>query len=202
MRCPRAHEEAHLIASALRTVSRHIEEGALGCPVCGAEFPITNGVAQFDEPRGATPSEPPSAETAMRLAAFLELTDARGFVLLCGKWGAHADQIGRVSDTPLVLVNPPDDVAGEMAGVIRTRDSVPFAAASARSAALDGGASDAFAQSVVRAVRTGGRVVGPASLPIPAGVTELVRDDRVWVGEKTAASDSTPRLISLTRASR
>jgi len=36
LRCPRPHEDAHLVASATRTEARHIVDGVLGCPVCGA----------------------------------------------------------------------------------------------------------------------------------------------------------------------
>jgi uncharacterized protein YbaR (Trm112 family) len=201
LRCPRAHEEAHLIASASRTEARHIVEGVLGCPVCGAEFAITKGVARFDEPATSTPFVPPDAETAMRLAAFLELTDARGFALLCGRWGAYADAISQLCDTPLVLVNPRDEGA-EAAGILVTRDIVPLADSSARAVALDVGSTIDLVQSAVRAVRPGGRLLGPATLGLPPHVTELVRDDRVWVGEKAAASSPTPRLIGIKRASR
>ena len=203
LRCPRLHEEAHLVARASRTEARHIVDGVLGCPVCGAEFTIANGVAQFGEPGVETGPEQPDAETAMRLAAFLELTDARGFALLCGRWGAHADAIHQLAETQLVLVNPPRTVPADVAaGVVLTRDAVPFAEGSARALALDDPAPLEFARSAVRAVRVGGRVLGPATFDLPEGVTELVRDERMWVGEKTAASDVTPRLVSITKASR
>jgi uncharacterized protein YbaR (Trm112 family) len=203
LRCPRPHEDAQLVATSSRTEARHIVEGVLGCPVCGAEFTITNGIARFGEPSEETRPEKPGAETAMRLAAFLELTDARGFALLCGRWGAHADAIHQLAETQLVLVNPPSSAPVDVAaGVVLLRDVVPFAAGSARALALDEPASRDFVRSAVRAVRAGGRVLGPATLELPEGVTELVRDERMWVGEKTAASDATPRLVSITKASR
>lgn len=202
LRCPREHDEAPLVASATRTEARHIVEGILGCPVCGAEFPVTDGVACFGEPAEPTEPESPSAEAAMRLAALLELTDARGFAILCGRWGAQADQIRRLADTALVLVNPPPGFGGEAAGIIRTRDVLPFAASSARAAALDAGMSEALVESAVGAVRAGGRVMGPIALALPVGVTEIVRDDRDWVGEKAGSPDRAPRLIPLARATR
>jgi uncharacterized protein YbaR (Trm112 family) len=203
LRCPRPHEEAQLVATASRTEARHIVEGVLGCPICGAEFTIENGVARFGEPGEETWPEKPDPETAMRLAAFLELTDARGFALLCGRWGVHADSIHQLAETQLVLVNPPRTVPVDIAaGVVVTGESVPFAAGAARALALDAPASREFARSAVRAVRAGGRVVGPAALELPEGVTELVRDERMWVGEKTAAPDATPRLVSITKAAR
>lgn len=202
LRCPRPHAETQLVVSASVTDARHIVDGVLGCPECGAEFPIVGGVARFDAPQRPTPSAPPSAGEAMRLAAFLELTDARGFALLCGRWGAQLDGIRRLSETPLVLVNPPGDFAGDAAGVLLCGNTVPFAPGSLRAAALDGDMPESMVVAATRAVRLGGRVLGPATLPLPAGVAELVRDDQLWVGEKKAAPDAPPRLLSLTRGAR
>jgi uncharacterized protein YbaR (Trm112 family) len=202
LRCPREHEEAQLVASASRTASRRILDGTLGCPVCGAEFEIREGVAQFDAPPVLTAFELPDTKVAMRLAAFLQLTDTRGFALLCGRWAMHAAMIGEMSETPLVLVNPSlaapaHAVAGAIRGFV-----VPFAESSARALAIDEVSPPGIITSGVRAVKTGGRVLGPNRMPVPAGVTELVRDDRVWVGEKTAASGSTPRLVPIGRKPR
>jgi uncharacterized protein YbaR (Trm112 family) len=202
LRCPRGHEETQLVASATRTDARHIMDGILGCPVCGAEFAITDGVALFDAPPALGGHELPDAEVAMRLAAFLELTDARGFALLCGRWGVHAALIQQMTDTPLVLVNHSIAApAHAAAGAIRA-GVVPFAASSARALALDEVSSPEIITSGVRAVKTGGRVLGPSTVAVPADVSELVRDDRVWVGEKTATSTPTPRLVPITRALR
>jgi hypothetical protein len=179
-------------------------EGILGCPTCGAEFPIRNGVAQFDTPPLLSAFEKPDAEVAMRLAAFLELTDARGFALLCGRWGVHVGILRQMTDAPIVLVNhSPAAPEAAAAGAIRSR-VVPFAESSARALAIDEVSPPEIVSSGVRAVKTGGRVLGPSTVAVPAGVMELVRDDRVWVGEKTAASDSppTPRLVNISRASR
>ena len=201
LRCPHSHEETPLVASATRTVERHIVDGVLGCPVCGAEFRITGGEAYFDSGPAFTVFEIPDREIAMRLAAFLQLTDAAGFALLCGRWAMHVALIQEISETPLVLVNhsipAPLNVA---AGAIRGR-LIPFAESSARALALDQVSQD-IVRSGVRAVKPGGRILGPATLPVPEGVTELVRDDRVWVGEKNAAPGQAPRLVSIKRQSR
>lgn len=201
LRCPHDHgtaEAPHLVASATRSEARHIVDGTLGCPVCGAEFPIANGIARFGEPASPTPAETPSADAAMRLAAFLDLTDSRWYALLCGRWAAHADLIHRLSETQLVLVNPPPDVPPDVsAAIVVTRDVVPFAALSARGVALDEGLSDDFVGSAVRAVRSRGRVLGPRSLAIPDGVAVVAQDDHVWVGEKSADAATPPRLVAI-----
>ena len=204
LRCPRLHEEAQLVASATRTESRHIVDGVLGCPVCGAEFTIENGVALFGEPARQATLDVPDAEAAMRLAAFLALSDTGAFTFLCGRWTTQAAGIRRLTDAQLVLVNPPSDVQGDIAaGIIITRDAMPFAPGAAGAAALDDNTSTDLVRSTIRAVRAGGRVLGPATLALPGDVTELVCDERMWVAEKNAApEDPTPRLVSIRKASR
>jgi uncharacterized protein YbaR (Trm112 family) len=201
LRCPRPHEEAQLVAAVSRTTERHIMDGVLGCPVCGAEYVIAEGVARFDEVDWPSPAAA-SAEEAMRLAAFLELTDTRGFALLFGRWGAHVDYVKRLSETPILLVNPPETIEGEAAGIVLVRDALPLAPLSARAAALDERVSADLTRSAVQAVRTGGRMIGPVSVVLPKGLTELARDAHVWVAEKTAAAETTPRLIPIQRAKR
>jgi len=203
LRCPRPHDESSLIATASRTRERHIVDGLLGCPVCGAEFGIENGVAHFAEPAAPTQRDAPNAETQVRLAAFLDLTTPHGFTILCGRWGAQADGILRLADVRLVLVNPPADVPPDVAAaVIRTRDVVPFAPGSAQGVALHT-TSALLVDSAVQAVRAGGRVVGAASLAMPATVTELTRDAEMWIAERNAVPDRyPPGLVSLKRSSR
>ena len=203
LRCPTSHEESALIASASRSEARHIIDGVLGCPVCHAEFPIKDGVAEF-APRGLIGGafEIPSQETAMRIAAFLELTDARGFALLCSRWAIHIEFLGKLTETPIVAVNPTIAMPVRLAaGAIRCA-TIPFAEGSARAFAFDNGSKRELIASGVRAVRVGGRILGPATLPVPDGVKELVRDDEVWVGEKIAASGATPRLVTLSKRER
>lgn len=206
LRCPRPHEESALVVASARAEARHIMEGVLGCPVCGAEFPIVEGVALFGEPETPARDEPPAEEVAMRLAAFLGLTEPRGVAAICGRWASHAAPLSALTEAPLVLVNAPDG-GGRMtdfaAASLRTRDTMPFAAASLRACALDASTGAALTESLMRCVRPGGRVIAPVSVALPAGVAEIVRDASVWVAEKTAAPDApAPRLVSIGRAPR
>lgn len=175
-------------------------DGMLGCPVCHAEFPIRNGEALFTREAAAT-SARPAADTAMRLAAFLDLSDARGFAILCGYWGGHAEEVRAISHTPLLLVNPPRGVDVTGTGIVRAHGRLPVAPSSARAAALEETDDAALITSTVAAIRPGGRVVGPVTLPLPEGVRELASDAQMWVGEKGAApEDPTRRLVTLRRA--
>jgi hypothetical protein len=46
--------------------------------------------------------------------------------------------------------------------------------------------SAARASAAARVTRVKGRVLAPAGVPMPDGVRELARDDRLWVGERDA----------------
>lgn len=196
LRCTSTHEESWLVASATRMDARHIVDGMLGCPVCAAEYPIANGVADFRRAFGdATPAGLASGgELAMRLAALLDLADARGFAILCGGWGAAAHHLAAIVETPLLVIDPPAGVTG-MPGisVIRCDEVLPLAPATARAIALDAGGLERVA-SAVRTVKPKGRVVADADLSVPDGVSELARDARWWVGEREP--ESSP-LVSL-----
>lgn len=187
------------MATASRTEARHIIEGTLGCPVCHVEFPIRGGEALFVTDAGADPVVP-DPETGMRLAAFLDLTDAGGFAILCGSWGAHAEEVRAISHTPLLLVNPPRGVDVSATGIVRVRGGIPVSPLSARAAALEGTGDAALTASAIAAVRPLGRVLGSVALAVPDGIRELARDGGIWIGEKSAAPDDPARrLVTLRR---
>lgn len=197
LRCPRDHAESPLVVTASRTDARHVMEGLLGCPVCHAEFPIREGEALFPGAGDASAAEAPDAETAVRLAAFLDLTDARGFAVLCGSWGAQAEEVRAISQAPLLLVNPPRGLDVTGTGILRVRGRLPVAPSSARAAALDEHDDPLLVASTVAAVRPGGRVVGAVTRALPEGVRELTRDAQMWIAEK-AVLHAISRKISIT----
>jgi uncharacterized protein YbaR (Trm112 family) len=204
LRCPpcqRRREETTLVASATKTEARHIVEGVLGCPVCNAEYEIHDGIADFGPPpMPAATIDAPSQETAMRLAAFLELTDAQGFAVLCGRWAMHLEPLSRLTETPIVVVNPPAGATVRVAGGAIRGNVIPFALGSSRAVAFDEAATPEILFHGLYALRPGGRVLAPASLPVPPGVGELVRDAEVWVGEKSTAPPTPVVFIAKRRA--
>lgn len=199
LRCPQPHQETWLVASSVRTVERDLVDGLLGCPICRAEYPIRDGIAYFVErtPEQVPLASPQSQEEAMRLAAFLDLAEPRGYAALAGDWGSHARVVAALTDVHLVLVNPPRDVEMGLgvSGVV-VSDALPFSRMALRGIAFDAESTAALMASALPAIRPKGRVVGPVSLPVPEGVKELVRDDRVWVGEREAPP---ARTIGLAR---
>jgi hypothetical protein len=87
-------------------------------------------------------------------------------------------------ETPLILVDPPERIVGAPGvSVIRCDGDIPLAAGTTRGIAIDQ-SSQRRTMSALRVVRSGGRIVAPAAVPLPPGVTELARDDELWVGER------------------
>lgn len=181
LRCPNAHEETWLVASIDRADDRDIVEGTLGCPICAAEYPIRDGIVDF----GGAPERPAfraaDEHQALKLAAALDLTDARTVAVLHGTWGAHAPLIRSMSPSQLLLINPPEGVVSGDGVSIALAARAPLAAASVNAVALDAHADADMVASLVRGLRAGGRVLAPSSSPQPDGFTELARDEDVYV---------------------
>ena len=207
LRCISEHEESWLVAAADHTEGRHIMTGVLGCPVCHAQYEIDRGIADF---AGAgslpvaleQPGLEPTDELALKLAAMLDLTDSGGYVILMGRWTRLASALRSITPVSVLALNPmPDVEMGDGVSGIRAFVRVPVLASSAHGVALDStsisSANDVLLlQSAVGSVKAMGRVVGPVSLPIPSGVTELLRDDQHWVG----ARETVRPLLQLVRA--
>lgn len=200
LRCVREHDESWLVASIGEMKERFIRAGTLGCPVCGEEYPIVDGVVDFggDQHRNATPA--PSLEAddlAIRAGAFLNVAGGGGVIALGGEWANAAASLTDTLDVRVIAVNAPDGVAESQAvGLIRSRERIPLAASSCAGVALDPTFGAESLTSAVRAVRPGGRVVGAAGNKLPAGLTLLAEDERCWVAEKP------PEITTLRRGNR
>ena len=188
LRCPNQHEESWMVASASIMEARHIVSGTLGCPVCAAEFPIERGVVDFRSARRDPPATEGSAAEPYALAALLDLRDAQGFAVLLGAWGSLAGELTQLVETPLMLVDPPASITGSPGiSVIRTDGGISLASGVARAIAIDADSAGRLADAI-RCTRTGGRVVAPASLSLPAGVRRLAGDDALQVAEREPAA--------------
>ncbi len=208
LRCPHDHEESWLVLSAERMDGRNVLEGVLGCPVCRRRYPIGGGVADLRTGDHAAPAgadgahEPPPAdpEQAMRLAAFLNLSGGGGYAVLFGGWTRYAAGVLALAETHLLLVNPePGVVIGPGLSGMLVDTGLPVAPGSARALALDAGSGPELLAAALRGVQARGRVLAPAGLPLPDGVTELARDTSVWVAERDTPASG---LVSLSRGAR
>jgi hypothetical protein len=193
LRCPRPHDDTWLVAAVDRYEGRFIFEGVLGCPICHATYPVRHGVTWFTEPEDVESVEPPATgmvvegdDAVMRAAALLDLGEPSGIVLLGGAQGRLVHALEEITQANFLLLDPTAEVSlGAGLSVLRGGGVVPLAVGSVRAALLDAAsASPAHLDGVTRALRTGGRLVAPASVPVPAGIAELARDGAQWVGAK------------------
>jgi uncharacterized protein YbaR (Trm112 family) len=205
-RCPVPHRESWLVVAAHRTESRVILDGVLGCPECGAEYGIRDGIALFGERpmrsvadgRGADADE----DGALRMAALLGATDAGATLALIGAPGTLARAIQSIVPVRCLVVDPLDEDSALAVlraheaplAFIRSNGTLPVANGVLHGVYVEIGAPAAY----TAALRTGGRLVAPVARDVPAGIRELARDTAHWVGEKTAGM-ATGRLVELKR---
>ena len=206
LRCVQAHEDSWLVGSFDELVDRHIIRGTLGCPVCGAEYPVRGGVADFrisgdgdaGEADVAAAPGPQDESAAMRLATLLGVAEPGGIFVLMGASATAAPALeALVPGVQFLLVNPTSPVF-PFASAVRTEATLPIASGSVRGAVFDpAGAADMTPLQAARVIAAGGRLVAPAAEPVPAGITELARDGTQWVGERQ--DDATGPVLRLTR---
>jgi uncharacterized protein YbaR (Trm112 family) len=207
LRCVSAHEDTWLVAGVTRMDGRRIVEGKLGCPVCRREYPVRDGVAWF----AGTPFDPEASrlthapapapeDRAMRAAALLGLTDAGGIVVLGGSWADCAEAIAELGPSHVVVLNRAIPIdAPQTVSCLVVGDRLPFAAGSVRAVALDAELAATSLGSATGALRARGRLVAPASTPVPPDVSELARDEQDWVAERVAVASPPVALRSARR---
>ncbi len=204
LRCPRPHDDTWLVASFRNVSNRFVEKGTLGCPICSAEYPIENGVADFTGGVSSPSCEEERAaashgreELATRAGAFLEATEPGATIVLGGVWAYAAEQLSNLAEVKVFALNPAAGVKETASvGLVRVAADIPLAAGSCLGAAVDAWFNSAIIAEAARAVRPGGRVVGPAAIPPPAELSVLAHDADYWVARKA------PSIIPLRRASR
>jgi len=207
LRCVSAHEDTWLVAGVTRMDGRRIVEGKLGCPVCRREYPVRDSVAWF----AGTPFDPEASrlthapapapeDRAMRAAALLGLTDAGGIVVLGGSWADCAEAIAELGPSHVVVLNRAIPIdAPQTVSCLVVGDRLPFAAGSVRAVALDAELAATSLGSATGALRARGRLVAPASTPVPPDVSELARDEQDWVAERVAVASPPVALRSARR---
>lgn len=196
LRCPRLHEESWLVAMVHQADGPSLLEADLACPVCGAEFVVTGGVARFDR---VTPTRIDAPVDGPRLAALLGITEGHLPILLAGHSAGAGAAVGDLVPVPQLWLNAPADATAPVVpfSAIEVIGRLPLGVETLAGAAVDGGHSEpAMLDSIVRAVRRGGRIVAPAATPLPSGVTELARDAHQWVAEVTTRASG---LVELRR---
>ena len=204
LRCINAHEDTWLVASFKTVSNRFVLEGNLGCPSCSAQYPIHEGTADFSVGAAQPSCEAERAaashrreELATRAGAYLEAAEPGATIALGGVWAYAAQELSEMAEVRVLALNAPAEVKeSPSVGLLRVGSEIPVAPGSLLGVALDAWFPAQIVASAVRAVRPGGRVVGPTHIPPPDGLAVLAHDDIYWVAQKA------PQVVKLSRASR
>jgi hypothetical protein len=201
-RCINSHEDTWLVASLKSVSSRFVLDGTLGCPICNAKYTIATGVADFSA--GAElPRQKPAhwattlerQELATRAGAFLNVTEPGATVVLGGSWASAAQELSLMSEVRVLALNAESGLEeSETVGLLLVGSVIPVAPGSALGVAYDSSFPPEIVASAVKAVRPGGRVLGPTEFAPPPDLLVLAHDENYWVAEKPA------QLISLQRS--
>jgi len=178
--------------------------GTLGCPICSAQYPIVDGVADFSGGVGSAPCDQSRSaashsreELATRIGAFLDVTEPGAVVVLGGVWAYAAEELSNLTEVKVLALNPETGVReNPSVGLLRVATEIPLSADSCLGLAVDRWFNTGIMAAAVRAVRPGGRIVGPAAIAPPPELAILAQDADYWVARKT------PSLIPLRKASR
>jgi hypothetical protein len=201
LRCPAPHDPSPLIAAVTSRAGDDVQVATLGCPRCAAEYVVHDGWARLGSLEAPGPGARPDDDALMRAGALLGLIGGGGSIALAPTWAEYAHPLVALTDVAAVVVGPPSGFAtgGGVSAVAGVR-ALPFAPGTFRGVALDAWVADdpAAMATWVLACAPRGRVVAAAELPVPAGVKELARDARHWVGERESVVASAP--IALARA--
>ena len=193
LRCPNPHEETWLVAALHQMDGRLVIEAKLGCPVCGAEYFVRDGIAIFSEEESSDSAIQNAAEddAAMRIAAFLDLTGPGKLVLLAGDQAASAETLSALADARVISLNATTNaqpVRAERVAEVRARVPMPLAAKSLDGIALDEShTTPEMLAEAARLLRPRGRLLAAARATLSPEFRELARDaDHViaeYVGE-------------------
>lgn len=199
LRCPADHAESALVLAVDTWSGGQVAAGSLGCPACRATFRIREDTVLFTG-EALPPPSPPFAgdptEAAWRLAAQLDLLSPGRPVLLAGRYAALAAELTGIAGVACLCLDAraPRGAVSLVAG-----DRLPLAAGSLRGAAVGPErASPRLLAELARVTMDGGRVVGPAGIAAPPGVSILAEDDAEWVGR----SEGPGPLLQLRRGTR
>jgi len=204
LRCTNPHEDTWLVASFKTVSNRFVMDGILGCPTCSAKYSISSGIADFRTATDSFRREPwlslTTAERehlATRAGAFLNVTEPGATVVMGGSWAGAAQELSVMTEARVLALNPDKGLEeSETVGLLRVGTEIPVAPGSIFGIALDASFPAEILASAVKALRAGGRIVGPTEIPPPSELLVLAHDESYWVAEKA------PEVIKLSRAGR
>lgn len=184
LRCPAEHPEQFLVLLPGRIEDRSVRHGVLGCPVCGREFRIDDGV--FDIGGGPAQVEP-TALDGDAAAALIGLTGPGGYLAVVGGLAARHEALSRLMPgVRFVAVNPPERVSDEGELSVLRGGALPLRSSSMRGVFLGPGfgSDPLWVAEALRITLSGLRIVGEGDPPASPDIELLASASGCWVGAK------------------
>jgi uncharacterized protein YbaR (Trm112 family) len=187
LRCPNVHEDSWLVAAFYKMDGRVVVEGKLGCPVCGAEYFIRDGVAIFEESdlrSHDSPGDDPESDDIL-IAALLDLARPGMVALLAGSWARESEAVAELTGARIIALNSSTMSYGaDAVAEVRAGLPVPLAQRSLDGIALDAAhATPAILAEAARLLRPRGRLVMRGDTRLSQAFHELARDSNQVVAE-------------------
>jgi len=189
LRCPQDHEESFLVLVPDEMRGRQVLRGRLGCPVCQAEFPIVDGIAEFGGERGARPPQPVpgGGPDPAAILAFLGIEGPGGYVALLGDAARFAGPLmDLLPGVHFVAVNPPGDSApSERLSILRAA-RLPLKRRALRGVVVGRPEAEdpAWCREAFEALLPGLRAAGTGAVPDAVGFELLGQAGGWWVGRR------------------
>lgn len=184
LRCPEPHEESQLVAALNKVEGRHVIEAKLGCPVCGAEFFIRDGIAIFGDALSSKAHHSRDA-VAIRISAFLNLISPGKTILLAGELASASASVAESASARVLSLNSPSRVRLlDNVAEIRAMPRLPLASKSLDGIALDQFHSTAefFGEAAIL-LKPSGRLYARTKEKLPPQFHELAGDNEELVAE-------------------
>jgi hypothetical protein len=191
LRCPEPHEESWLVAAFHRMDGRDVVDAKLGCPVCNAEYFVRDGVAVFGDGKAGGRQQ---TINPAHIAAFLNLTSPGKTIVLAGAMAAQSAGVALAAEARVISFNAEHPTRLDQVAEITGGARVPLAANSLDGIALDEShATKEFLSEAERLLRSGGRLLVPASASLSGSFHKLASDSNHIVAERIS------ELIPLSR---
>ncbi len=192
--CPGPHDETYCVLATEEMRGRRVVSGVVGCPACGNEYPITDGVVEFgpdpllevgSRSDDLTVEEMPETEV---VRALLGLGSPGGYVAVVGSAARAAGELAvSMSGVHYVAVNAPPEVSeSDTLSLLRAHASIPVRSSTMRGVVVGKEyAVQPWLAEAARIVLKGlNLVVTAENAEIPA-VEEVAVGRGLWVGRKT-----------------
>lgn len=162
--CPRCGPPNSLILLVREARERRVHTGWLGCPNCGEDYPVVEGVADLRTGAGTRGESGPfeAPELAVKVAALSGLRNETGFLVLDDHLSHVAEAVSDLlAGVEVVALNPELETTGERAGVSRILcdSGTPLMPYRFQGAAIVPASGSGFTQAVASTVAPGARLV-------------------------------------------